>query len=148
MGYYILKRSVFIVIVLWMLTMVTFYLTIIAPSDPAALWVGPRPKQGQLEQARKELGLDRPAYVRYFHYLNNLLHGDFGTSIRTRQPMAEELKRYFAATIELVTVSIIISLIVGIPLEFTPPLGANPFSTMRAGSFPSRAWRFPFSGWE
>ena len=104
------------VIVLWVLTMVTFFLTTIAPSDPAGLWVGPRPKPGQLEKARKQLGLDKPAHVRYVIYLRNLTRGDFGISIRTRQPVTDELKRYFAATIELVTVAIIISLIVGIPL--------------------------------
>ena len=53
------------VVVLWVLTMVTFFLTTIAPSDPAGLWVGPRPKPGQLEKARKQLGLDKPAHVRY-----------------------------------------------------------------------------------
>lgn len=106
----------FIAIVLWVLTMVTFFLTTIAPTDPAGLWIGPRPKPGQMERARKLLGLDKPAHIRYLHYLNNLVHGDFGISIRTRQPMIEELKRYFPATIELVTVSIIISLIIGIPL--------------------------------
>ncbi len=104
------------VVVLWVLTMVTFFLTTIAPSDPAGLWVGPRPKPGQLEKARKQLGLDKPAHVRYVIYLKNLTRGDFGVSIRTRQPVTEELKRYFAATIELVTVAIIISLIIGIPL--------------------------------
>ena len=104
------------VVVLWVLTMVTFFLTTIAPSDPAGLWVGPRPKPGQLEKARKQLGLDKPAHVRYVIYLKNLPQGDFGVSIRTRQPVAEELKRYFAATIELVTVAIFISLLVGIPL--------------------------------
>jgi peptide/nickel transport system permease protein len=116
MGYYILKRLVFMIVVLWVLTMVTFFLTTIAPSDPAGLWVGPRPKPGQLEKARKQLGLDKPAHVRYVIYLKNLTRGDFGISIRTRQPVTEELKRYFTATIELVTVAIVISLIVGIPL--------------------------------
>ena len=104
------------VVVLWVLTMVTFFLTTIAPSDPAGLWVGPRPKPGQLEKARHQLGLDKPAHVRYAIYVKNLAKGDFGVSIRTRQPVAEELTRYFAATIELVTVAIIISLLAGIPL--------------------------------
>jgi len=116
MGYYILKRVAFMAIVLWVLTMVTFFLTTIAPSDPAGLWVGPRPKPGQLEKARKELGLDKPAHTRYVLYLKRLVHGDFGVSIRTRQPVAGELKRYFPATIELVTVAIILSLVAGIPL--------------------------------
>lgn len=116
MAYYIFKRFAFVIVVLWVLTMITFFLSAIAPSDPAALWVGPRPKPGQLEKARIKLGLDKPIYVRYVIYVKNLVRGDFGTSIRTRQPVAEELKRYFGATIELVTVAILISLMIGIPL--------------------------------
>ncbi len=116
MIYYILRRIVFVSIVLLVLTMVTFFLTTIGPADPAALWVGPRPKLGQVERARKQLGLDKPAHIRYIHYLNNLIHGDFGISIRTKQPVIVEIKRYLPATIELVTVAILISVLMGIPL--------------------------------
>jgi len=103
-------------VVLLMVTLITFFLTYIAPADPAAQWAGLRPTQEQLEQAREELGLDKPFYQRYAIYLTNLVKGDFGTSIRTRQPVSADLKRYYPATFELVTLSIIISIIVGIPL--------------------------------
>jgi len=116
MAYYILRRLVFMLIVLWVLTMVTFFLSTIAPADPAALWVGHRPKAGQIERAREQLGLDKPAHIRYFHYLNNLLHGNLGVSIRTKQPVIDEIKRYLPATMELVTVAILLSLLMGIPL--------------------------------
>lgn len=104
------------VIVLTVLTMVTFFFSTIAPSDPAALWVGPRPKPQQLERVREMLGLDKPIHVRYLHYVKNMVHGDFGKSIRTKQPITEELRRYFPATIELVTFAMIFSLIIGIPI--------------------------------
>ena len=116
MGAYLLKRTLFISVVLFVLTTVTFFLSSVAPSDPARLWVGPKPKPGQVEAARKLLGLDKPTHIRYIHYLGRLLQGDFGISIRTRQPVSKELKRYFSATIELVTVSTIISLLVAVPI--------------------------------
>ncbi len=116
MGYYILKRMVFVTVVLFVLTTITFFLSAVAPSDPARLWVGPKPKPGQVEAARKLLGLDKPPHIRYVHYLGRLINGDFGISIRTRQPVIQELKRYFTATVELVTVSTIISLFVAIPI--------------------------------
>lgn len=113
---YIVKRTLFVTIVLFVLTTVTFFLSSVAPSDPARLWVGPHPKEGQVEAARKMLGLDKPAHVRYIHYLGRLLEGDFGYSIRTRQPVAKEMKRYFSATVELVTVSTLFSLIIAVPI--------------------------------
>ncbi|MBU2510215.1 ABC transporter permease [bacterium] len=116
MGYYIIKRIVFVTLVLFVLTTVTFFLSAVAPADPARLWVGPHPAAGQVEAAQKLLGLDKPIHIRYIHYLGRLLNGDFGDSIRTRQPVSKELKRYFTATIELVTVSTVISLIIAVPI--------------------------------
>jgi peptide/nickel transport system permease protein len=103
-------------VVLLVLSMITFFLTTIAPSDPAALWVGDRPKPGQIERARELLGLNKPIYIRYFHYISNFVKGDFGTSIRTKLPVSDDLVKYFPATIELVTVALFLSLILGIPL--------------------------------
>lgn len=103
-------------VVLLIVITITFLLTTIAPSDPAAQWAGTRPTPEQLETARKELGLDKPVYVRYLLYIKNMAKGEFGTSIRTRQPVIGDLLGYFPATFELVTLSILISLAIGIPL--------------------------------
>jgi peptide/nickel transport system permease protein len=116
MTYYIIKRLLLVTIVLLMVTVITFSLTQLAPGDPATLWAGPRPTPEQVERARIELGLDKPFVWRYAHYLGNLLQGDLGTAIRTRQPVIDEVLQYFPATFELVTISLIISLIFGIPL--------------------------------
>jgi peptide/nickel transport system permease protein len=116
MRYYILRRLVMMTIVLLMVTIITFLLTTIAPSDPAAQWAGTRPTPKQLETARKELGLDKPVYLRYLLYIQNMARGELGTSIRTRQPVVRDLFGYFPATFELVTLAIIISLLIGIPL--------------------------------
>jgi peptide/nickel transport system permease protein len=116
MLYYIVRRIILITVVLLTVTIITFSLTYLAPGDPAVLWVGHRPTPAQVAQAREELGLDKPFHLRYIHYIGNLIQGDFGTAIRTRQPVIEEIKKYYPATIELVTISIVISLIFGIPL--------------------------------
>ena len=72
--------------------------------------------QKDIKIMQKELGLDKPVYVRYLHYIKNMAKGEFGTSIRTRQPVIHDLLGYFPATFELVTLSIFISLVIGIPL--------------------------------
>jgi peptide/nickel transport system permease protein len=116
MTHFILKRLGLISIVLVIVSVITFSLTYITRGDPAVLWAGPRPTPEQIAQARKELGLDKPFYLRYFLYVSNLLRGDLGTSIRTRQSVTDDIKTFFPATFELATVSMIVSLIFGIPL--------------------------------
>lgn len=115
MTYFILKRLGLISVVLIIVSVISFTLTYISPVDPAILWAGLRPTPEQVEQARKELGLEKPFHMRYFIYVSNLLRGDLGTSIRTRQPVIDDIKKFFPATFELVTLSVIISLILGIP---------------------------------
>ncbi len=113
---YILKRLALAVLVLFGLTIITFFLARVIPGDPAALWVGQRAKAEQMEAARKELGLDKPLPLQFLVYMKNLVTGDLGTSLRTRRRVSDEILRRYAATFELVTVSIVIALLIGLPV--------------------------------
>ena len=95
---------------------ITFFLTRVIPSNPAAQWVGPRATQEQIDKATVELGLDRPLYVQFFRYIEDLLNGDLGYSLKTKQPIVNELKTYIPPTLELVILSTVLAVIVGIPL--------------------------------
>lgn len=96
--------------------LVTFILTRVIPSDPAAKWVGPRATPKQIEAARVELGLDQPLYVQFGKYLVNISKGNLGNSLRTHQPITKELKSNLPATLELVLLSTVFAILVGIPL--------------------------------
>jgi peptide/nickel transport system permease protein len=113
---YLAKRLLLAVLVLLGVSIITFILSRVVPSNPAALWVGPRPSQEQIAAARIHLGLDKPLYTQYFMYMSDLLRGDLGVSIRTHQPILTELKIYLPATLELVIVGMIMAVLVGIPL--------------------------------
>jgi peptide/nickel transport system permease protein len=113
---YIVQRIGFTLLVIFGVSLITFFLARVVPGDPTAMWVGAKPTQEALDLARKELGLDRPLVEQYFSYMAGLLKGDLGVSLQTRQPVSHEVGRRYAATFELVTVSIVISLIIGIPL--------------------------------
>ncbi|MEG6523688.1 ABC transporter permease [Desulfotomaculum sp. 1211_IL3151] len=113
---FLLKRLGLGVLVLLGVITVTFFITRVIPSDPAAKWVGPRATPQQIEVARVELGLDQPLYVQFGKYVVDLSQGDFGKSLRSHQPVAEELKSYLPATIELVVLSTMIAVFLGIPL--------------------------------
>ncbi len=113
---YILKRLLLGIIVLLGVVTITFIVTRVVPSDPAAKWAGPLARPDQIEAARIELGLDKPVYVQFFMYLNNLLHGNLGYSLKTHRSVSEELREFIPATLELVLLSTLISTIVGIVL--------------------------------
>lgn len=113
---YILKRILLGIIVLIGVITITFVVTRVIPSDPAAKWVGARATPEQIAEARVELGLDKPLYVQYFRYFKDLSKGNMGYSLRSRQPVLEELKAFVPATVELVLVSTVFAVILGIPL--------------------------------
>ncbi len=113
---YVIRRLILAVVVLLSVSVVTFFIARVVPSDPAAAWVGAHPKPEQIARARIELGLDKPLYVQYLMYMNNLFHGDLGTSVQTHHPILMDLKTYLPATLELVLVGMLMAILIGIPL--------------------------------
>lgn len=113
---YIIKRLFLGLLVLFGVITITFFLTRVIPSDPAAQWVGPRATQEQIQKATIELGLDKPLYVQFGKYLSDLLHGDLGESLRTKTPVMKELATYIPTTVELIFFSTVLAVLIGIPL--------------------------------
>ena len=113
---YIFKRILLGLLVLAGVVTITFFLTRVLPSNPAAQWVGPRATPEQIAAAIKTLGLDKPLIVQYKTYVLNLLKGDLGVSLRSKQPVLTELKTYVPPTLELVLISTVFAVIIGIPL--------------------------------
>lgn len=116
MGKYILKRIGMGILVLLGVVTITFFISRVLPSSPEMKWAGQRATPEQLQAARVELGLDKPLYVQYFNYLKQLLHGDLGTSLTTKKPVTQELAEYIPATLEIVILAFVLSLIISIPL--------------------------------
>jgi peptide/nickel transport system permease protein len=113
---YIARRLLLAALVLLSVSAITFIISRVVPSNPAALWVGPHPTNEQIAAARIKLGLDQPLYVQYFRYMNDLFHGDFGVSVKSHQPVLTDMKSYLPATLELVIMGMIMAVLVGIPL--------------------------------
>lgn len=113
---YIFKRIITGIIVLIGVITITFIMARVVPSNPAAKWVGPKATPEQIAAAEIELGLDKPIILQYVSYIKDLLHGDLGRSLRTKQPIIQELGEYIPATIELVLIGFIMAVIIGIPL--------------------------------
>jgi peptide/nickel transport system permease protein len=98
------------------LLLVTFVIGRLMPADPVLAAVGDRASLSTYNQVRAEMGLDLPIWHQFLIYAWKVLHGDFGMSILTAQPVLDDIRRVFPATAELATVGIIIGIVFGIPL--------------------------------
>ncbi len=113
---YVAKRIALSALVILGTITVTFFLSRMVPSDPAALWAGQHPTIEEVRKARVMLGLDQPLHVQYFSYLTKLMQGDLGVSIRFKRGILGDLFFYLPATLELIIAGFIIALAIGIPL--------------------------------
>ncbi len=93
-----------------------FLLTQLVPGEPELAYLSQRNLSDEEVVAafRAKWGLDRPLHIQYLTYIENLAHGDLGTSFRTNRPVLVDLKQYLPATIELALVAIIIAAVFGI----------------------------------
>jgi peptide/nickel transport system permease protein len=98
------------------LLLVTFVIGRLMPADPVLAAVGDRASLSTYNQVRAEMGLDLPIWHQFLIYAWKVVHGDFGMSILTAQPVLDDIRRVFPATAELATVGIIIGIVFGIPL--------------------------------
>jgi peptide/nickel transport system permease protein len=94
----------------------TFAISHLVPGDPARLAAGPDASESMVETIRTKYGLDRPLGVQFVRYLKGLAAGDLGESLRSRNAVRDDLVRYFPNTFELVTLSLLLAVVVGIPL--------------------------------
>ena len=113
MLHYIGKRLLHLIPVLLGMTVIVFLIIHAIPGDPAQVILGQQATAESIAALRESLGLNNPWYVQYFNYLKDLLMGDLGESLRTRQPIASEVWPYLAATFELAFFAMILAVIVG-----------------------------------
>lgn len=113
---YSLRRLLLSVLVVFGISVITFTIARLIPSEPAALWIGARATPEQVARVRVELGLDRPLYEQYLRYLSSLLAGDWGLSIRTHRPVLTDILTFLPASLELILTGVAIAIIVGVPL--------------------------------
>ena len=110
------QRSWGLILVVAGVCVITFIISHLIPGDPARLLAGDRASDEIVQHIRQQLGLDLPLWQQFIRYVEQLLHGDLGTSIRTGRPVLEDLKNFFPATLELAFCALLIALVVGVPL--------------------------------
>jgi peptide/nickel transport system permease protein len=105
-----------ILVTLFGLLVLTFAIGRLMPVDPVRAIVGEEADPATYQQVYEELGMDRPIYAQFATYLGDVLTGNFGNSLRTGQPVAEDILSVMPATIELATFAILLGAGLGIPL--------------------------------
>lgn len=111
---YIVKRTLGMIPTLLLVTIFIFLFIHLIPGDAARLSAGPEASEQTVETIRKQLGLDKPMIVQYGVWMNNLVHGDLGTSIKTKRPVGYEIGQRYWKTMSLALVSLAWSTVVGI----------------------------------
>ncbi|MDP7538264.1 MAG: ABC transporter permease subunit [Candidatus Poseidoniia archaeon] len=112
---YVLRRLAFTVPVMLGVTLITFSLSNLM-GDPVAPYVTEKTTPEQVEELRKLHNLDKPIPVRYFTYISNLLHGEWGYSQQINQPVSEAIGMKFAATLELALLAFAVAVATALPL--------------------------------
>lgn len=111
-----LRRLGTAVLVLFGVSVLIFLIARVIPGDPARVALGPNATAEQVQALRAALRLDDPLPVQYFDYMRGLLRGDLGTSLYTNRPVATDIAEFLPATLELVLVSGVLMIAIGLPL--------------------------------
>jgi dipeptide transport system permease protein len=113
---YLIKRAALTIPTFVALMFVTFTMIRLVPGDPIEVRRGERGiSPERLAELRAEMGLDQPVWKQFLDYVWALLHGDFGTSIVSKTPIATEFFTLFPATVELTMCAMLFAVIIGVP---------------------------------
>jgi peptide/nickel transport system permease protein len=129
---YIIRRVLWVIVLLFLVSFLTFVIFYLFPSaDPAALRAGRQPNPQLIEQIRHQLGLDKPWYSQYFDYMKRLvLHFDFGHSYQNNIDVRQQIFDRLPATVSLAAGAAVLWLLIGI--------GVGTISAVKRGSFLDR----------
>jgi peptide/nickel transport system permease protein len=116
MAPFVLRRLLMTVPIMAVVALFVFGLLYFAPGDPATMIAGDQATPAQIESIRVALGLDRPFMVRFAVWIVGVLHGDFGRSLFSGQPVASMIAQRLPVTLSLMGLTLAISIAVAVPL--------------------------------
>ena len=124
---YLLRRLLYVLPLLFLVTFVTFSVALLLPGDPALAYIGEANMRDRAmyETMRRELGLDQSVPVQYVKWLGRVVRGDLGRSIRTREPALEGLLARFPVTLQLTVTAMTISLLIAVPVGILSAVRPN-----------------------
>lgn len=141
---YIGRRLLYFVPQVLVVSLVTFVIVRLLPSNPAFKLAGPAASEENIRQIEQRLGLDKPIFTQYWIYLKDLVHGDLGNSFISGRPVLGDIGDFLPPTLELLVLGLLLAFLFGVPLGVLSALGggkgiAARFSTgygLLAGAIP------------
>lgn len=122
---YIIRRILSSIPVLIGILIVTFAMARLVPGDPCHAMLGEKATKAACDEFIRRTGLDKPIYVQFGIYVNDLAHGDFGTSLRYGEPVTELMIDRLPTTLELAIAAMTFSIALGIPLGILSAVRQN-----------------------
>ncbi|MEK7991344.1 MAG: nickel ABC transporter permease [Thiotrichaceae bacterium] len=116
MLHFILSRLLSMLFVVLGVVTLVFLLIHLVPGDPIQAMLGERATATDLQALREQLGLNQPLFVQWYTYIFNLLQGDLGISLYSKQPITEILLQRIPATLELAGAALIVAIAIALPL--------------------------------
>ena len=116
MAKYIVKRLLLMIPVLLGVSFIVFGIMSFTPGDPATAILGTSATKEQIAKLNDQLGMNDPFIVRYLRYVGGAIHGDFGTSYRTRKPVFDDIFARFGITFRIDVLAICLAVLIGIPI--------------------------------
>ncbi len=113
---YTIRRVLLLIPVLLAATFITFWMTRMLPGNPLARVLPPYITDEERAELMEEAGFTLPFYEQFYYYLVDLGQGKMGVSYTTAQPVEQDLLTRFPATFELVTLSLLLALVLGVPI--------------------------------
>lgn len=115
MLYYISRRLILMIAILFLVSIIVFALINIIPGDPAVLMLGQEATPSALATLRQNLGLNDPLYIQYFHWVTQVLQGHLGYSLTDHTPVMNILLSKVPVTFELTILSFTLAVILAVP---------------------------------
>lgn len=116
MGSFILRRVLLVVPVMLGVSIAAFLMSHLVPGDPVSVMLGETATAEDVDRLREELGFNDPLVVQYARYMSGVLQGDLGTSIRSGQPVLEEIVERVPSTAALTVSAVFVAAVTGITL--------------------------------
>lgn len=111
---YISKKILHSIFVLISLSILIFVISRLIPGDPVRMALGVMTPDEVIQRVRIEMHFDEPIYTQYFYWIKGILHGNFGISLYTRQPVIKDIIEVLPATLELAIYTVLLQVFFGI----------------------------------
>lgn len=122
---FVLTRLILAVPTLLAVVTVVFFVIRVVPGDPAVAILGDSATAAAIEGLRERMGLNEPLHIQYINFVLGLFQGDLGASIRTGQPVLQQILRVLPYTLDLTIASVLLGVLIGIPAGMLAAIRRN-----------------------